>query len=535
MKMKAQCYFLGGISLLSCSVNYGRVPAAADPETPQSENREDAPNVLFILTDQWRKQALGYMHQDPVRTPHLDALSQWGFSFDNAVSSNPVSGPNRACIFTGLYTINNGLWANRASIDPAEPSAMGTVFKAAGYRTGYIGKWHMNGVVDMVADSTRRLGFDFWYQSIAHNHFRTNYYAPHINPDERFTREGWGPTLETDEAIGFMERSDGRPFCLVVSYAPPHTGGGPGFEDRYQPGKPMKLGYGYAGPAEFEAWYTDDYEKHPIRPNIMPTGKFPGTQSYAHAVPGYFGAVSAIDHEIGRLVEYLEKEGLLENTLIVFTSDHGELMGSHGLMTKGMPFEESEGVPMLFAWKGHVQPGRTSCVFSSIDILPTLAGLAGVEFPGADGVDYSAKLRGESFSDPEYVFTEFNFGGVGEKGRPWRAVFSEDYVYILAGPCRLREMFLTEGYALYDRKKDPYQLHPITRGMGYDAVIDQYHAVLERHLAAKGDRFISDMWNVSLEELPMKPHLNKENVDPNLKPGMLEARKAQKKGRRSRP
>lgn len=532
--MKTRFYMLGGLSLLSCASCYGREPVAKDAESREESGREESPNVLFILTDQWRKQAVGYMHEDPVQTPNLDAMSRWAVSFDNAVSSNPVSGPNRACIFTGLYTINNGMWANGASVDPAEPSAMGTVFKAAGYRTGYIGKWHMNGVVDMVADSTRRLGFDFWYQSIAHNHFRSNYYAPHINPDARFTREGWGPTLETDEAIGFMERTDGRPFCLVVSYAPPHTGGGPGFEDRYQPGKPLKLGYGYAGPAEFEALYTDDYDKHPIRPNIKPTGKHPETMSYAHAVPGYFGAVSSLDHEIGRLVGYLEKKGLLENTIIVFTSDHGEMMGSQGLMTKGVPFEESEGVPMLFAWKGRVAPSRESCVFSSVDILPTLAGLAGVEFPGADGVDYSPLLLGECFDKPEYVFTEFNFGGVGEKGRPWRAVFSENYVYILAGPSYLRNAFIPKGYVLYDRKKDPYQQHPILRGMGYDAVIDQYHAVLERHLAAKGDPFIQKMWNVSVDELPSKPYLNKENADPNLKPGMIEARRAQKKKRMTR-
>ena len=131
--MKTQCYILGGLSLASCSLSHGSLSAAVtDPDASRTESREDAPNVLFILTDQWRKQAVGYMHEDPVRTPHLDALSQWGYSFDNAVSTNPVSGPNRACIFTGLYTINNGMWANGASVDPAEPSAMGTVFKAAG-------------------------------------------------------------------------------------------------------------------------------------------------------------------------------------------------------------------------------------------------------------------------------------------------------------------------------------------------------------------------------------------------------------------
>lgn len=529
-KQNLPLHGIGGIAFLSCSLASG-IPLYAGHGNTAGYDR---PNVLFIVADQWRKQALGYMDEDPVKTPNLDKLSGWSASFDNAVSSNPVSGPNRACIFTGKYTINNGLWANKTCVDPGEQSAMGTVFKKAGYRTGYIGKWHMNGFDDMVTDSTRRLGFDFWYQSIAHNHFWSWYYAPSVDAENRFRKKGWGPTHETDLAIEFMKGSD-EPFCLVVSYAPPHTGGGPGFEDRYQPGKPYHLGYGYAGPAEYEALYTDDYEKHKIRPNVKPTGNIPETMSYAHAVPGYFGAVTALDHEIGRLVDYLDSAGKLENTIIVFTSDHGEMMGSQGLMTKGVPFEESEGVPMLFAWKGHIAPARYGCVFSSIDIMPTLAALAGLDAPGADGVDYSSLLYGKRFRTPEYVFTEFNFGGIGEKARPWRAVFSEDYVYILAGPCRMRYEFFPEGYVLFDRKNDPYQLHPITRGMGYDKVIDKYHKILASHLEDTGDRFMEDMWNVSEEELPDKPHLNKENPDPNLKPGAVESRqkaKARRTGNR---
>lgn len=508
-----------GLAAAGCSLG------AAEKVKPSESNVQEKPNVLFILTDQWRKQALGYMDEDPVQTPNLDKLASWAVSFDNALSSNPVSGPNRACIFTGKYTINNGLWANGTCVDPQEPTAMGTVFRNAGYDTGYIGKWHMNGIEDMVTDSTRRLGFDFWYQSLAHNHFCTRYYAPSVNPKSPFFKEGWGPTHETDLAMEYMESHSDRPFCLVVSFAPPHTGGGPGYEDRYQPGKPMRLGYGYAGPAEYEALYKDDYTRNPIRPNIGPTGKFPETMDYAHAVPGYFAAVTSLDHEIGRLVDYLEESGKLENTIIVFASDHGEMMGSHGLMTKGVPFEESEGVPMLFAWKGHIVPARHKCVFTSIDIMPTLASVAGLSADGADGTDYSQLLLGKKFKAPEYAFTEFNFGGIGENGRPWRAVFSEDYVYILAGPGKLRTDFIKEGYALYDRKKDPYQKTPIVRGMGYDKVMDKYHGILERHLAENGDRFISEMWNVSVEELPKKPHMNKENFDPNFSEEVLKAKK----------
>ena len=501
---------LTGLALAGTSVL-----AAAGAEAKSPAKEKDRPNVLFILCDQWRKQALGYMHADPVQTPNLDALSTWAFSFDNAVASNPVSGPNRGCIFTGKYTINNGLWANSACVDPNDKAGMGTIFKNAGYSTGYVGKWHMNGINDAVTDPSRRLGFDYWYQTIAHNHFRPKIYAPEES-GKIFTHDGWGPTNETDKAIAFMKRQKDDPFLLVVSYAPPHTGGGPGFEDRFQPGKAMKLGYGYAGPAEYEALYTDDYERHPIRPNIRPTGSNPETDSYAPAVPGYFGAITSLDHEIGRMIDYLRESGQLENTLIIFTADHGEMMGSQGLMTKGVPFEESEGIPMLFAWKGKIRPARETCVFNSIDLIPTMASLARIKVEDVDGTDYSPLLLGKRFKAPTYTFTEFNFGGIGEKGRPWRCVFSEDYVYMLLGPGKLRSNFFNEGYVLFDRKKDPYQLHPIVKGMGYDEVIAKYHEVLAAHLQETGDPFISDMWNCTVDELPAKPHLNKENHDPAL-------------------
>lgn len=488
-----------------------------------------SPNVVLLLTDQWRKQALGFMGEDPVQTPNIDKLATWGVSFDNAVATNPVSGPNRACILTGKYTINNGTWANGVPVDPNEESSVGRLFKDAGYATGYIGKWHMNGLDDMVVDPSRRQGFDYWYQSMGHGHFKSWYYAPHIDKDKKFQIEAWGPTHETNLAIDFIDdkKGDNNPFCLMVSYAPPHTGGGVGFEDRYQPGKKMKRGYGYAGPAEFEAIYTDDYSKNKIRPNIKPTGNYEGTDDYAHAVPGYFGAVTSIDHEIGRIIDHLEANNLLENTIIVVTADHGEMMGSHGLMTKGVPFEESVGVPMLFAWRGKIKAERHKCIFNSIDILPTLVESANLEIPeSTDGTSYAPLLLRGRQNTPKYAFTQFNFGGVGEKCRPWRSVVSEDFVYVLVGESKLKSGFFPEGYALFDMKKDPYQLNPILKNGGYDKIIDKYHNTLIDHLASLGDDFINSMWAV--DELPMKPSLNKENFDPNYKKMMILKNKRKK-------
>lgn len=490
------------------------------------------PNLIFVLTDQWRKQALGFRGEDPVKTPNLDKFASWAFSFDNATACRPVSGPSRACIFTGKYLINNGVFANGVPLSLNE-SSMGKLYKEAGYNTAYIGKWHLNGIDDHVTNPEARQGFDFFIQSMGHQPFKQGYY---IQDDKKRTFiNGWAPTYETDEGIKFIEsnKNSEAPFCLVLSYNPPHTGGGPGFEDRYQPGKltkdkTHKLGYGYAGPKEYEELYNQtDYDKNPIRGNTQPIRGTSDTSS--SAIPGYFGAISAIDNDFGRLIDYLEKNNLMENTIIVFTSDHGDSMGSQGLMTKGTWFEESIGVPCLIGWKGKTVHKRENSVFNNIDLMPTLLGLSDIDIPSdIDGTDYSPMLLGKDFKAPEYAFTSFDFGGVLEvKARYWRAIYTSRYTYVLCGINHNRH-FTKDGMVLYDREKDPLQLKPIYKGMGYDNVIEKLHSELVRHLEKTNDPFIKEYWNNPNAGLPK---LNKETIDfdsipiirENLKKGKIKS------------
>lgn len=465
-----------------------------------AENQK--PNVIFVLTDQWRKQALGYRGEDPVLTPNIDKFESWAFSFDNALSCNPVSGPNRACIFTGKYTINNGVFANEVPLDPKEDSSLGKVFKAAGYRTGYIGKWHLNGELEAATEASRRQGFDFWVQSLAHNPFSQKYYIAESNKDVKAYQRGvWAPTYETEVGINFIEKNKKEPFFLVLSYNPPHTSGGLGFEDRYMPGTPTKdgkrkYGYGFGGPKEFEDLYRNkNYAKDSIRKNIRTIVN--SNDECFDAIPGYFGSITAIDNDFGNLMRYLEENNLLENTIIVFTSDHGESMGSQGLMTKDTWFEESVGVPFIIGWKGKTIHQRSKELFNSIDILPTLVGMSQLPIPeSADGNDFSPLFFGKKFKAPEYAFINFNFGALKElnASRYWRAIYSKRYTYVLCGLNKYRS-FTKDGLVLYDRLKDPYQMKPIYRGMGYDKVIDKLHKELVRNFKKTGDPFIERYWN----------------------------------------
>ena len=455
------------------------------------------PNLLFVLTDQWRRQALGFMNEDSVLTPHLDRFAENAAVFTHAVSTVPVCTPDRAVLITGNYPLRNGVLANDMRLDENSQS-LGVVCKKAGYRTGYVGKWHIDGKRGFTPPGKRRQGFDFWHKSIYHAPFNQPYYIQD-NP-EQIKIEGWAPTYATDTAIGFMKEYRDHPFALVVSYAPPHNGGGKGMEDTYTPGildenKKQTYGYGYKAPSEFEAPYrTEEFNSTPRRPNVKPVkGKFES----APAMPGYFGAITALDHEFGRLMDHLKKSGLDKNTIVIFTSDHGEMMGSQGRMNKDIWYDEAAGVPCLIAGKG-IKAQRVDAPFGAVDVMPTLLGLMGIEKPSMDGTDFSPLLTGRKMDVPEFAFLCFYKGGAPENYRQWRAVYSDCYTYVVVDdspPYRATQIPKNGGAALYDRKADPFQQKPIYRGQGQDAMMDRMHAALTEHLKQQNDPFLSTCWS----------------------------------------
>ena len=193
------------------------------------------------------------------------------------------------------------------------------------------------------------------------------------------------------------------------------------------------------------------------------------------------------------------------------------------------------GVPCLVGWKGVIKPKLEIVVFNSIDLMPTLLGLSGLSIPqGVDGVDYSPLLLGKKFKAPEYAFTSFDFGGVEELKAPryWRAVYTSRYTYVLCGMNQNRA-FTKDGLVLYDREKDPLQLNPIYKGMGYDKTIDRLHAELVKHLDETGDPFIKEYWN---NPDAGYPKLNKVTMDPYsaLRKSGANAKGGKSKGNRNK-
>ena len=419
-------------------------------------------NVIFVMTDQWRYHAQGFAKLDPVQTPVIDQFAAKSFTFHNAIASTPVCCPNRACWMTGRYHQNHGVMRNEETAIRPEQILVSN-FKRAGYSTAYIGKWHLSGSFPRAQPTPEHLkkDFDFWYRVKNHTHFLLEYddHGKMIN-----LGRGWQPEHEVEKAIDYMKQPRENPFFMVLSFGPPHNGVYPGTgEKRHTPGSFSHRagGYGYYAPPEFEAPYTALKEQD-IRGNIRPVpvsgGPVPGeTESALGAVPGYFGACAAIDADFGRLLAYLKASGLEKDTIVVFTSDHGDSMGHRYRFSKYSLYEDSLRVPLIVA--GPAVPAaargtRDQRPAELIDLVPTFLAAAGLPVP--------PELPGENLLAPSAragAFSEMHGNGSDEiqrapaylwRTKDWKLIlyFDSDFPTARRAPAAFKG-------ELYDLAADP--------------------------------------------------------------------------------
>ena len=463
--------------------------------TAFAASRAARPNVLFVFADQWRRQSQGYLGEDPVLTPRIDAYTREAVSLTNAVSGCPVCSPFRGSLMTGKYPSSHGVtrnphhrWTSDLHLSP-EHTGFAEPFRDAGYQTAYIGKWHLHqptsgkddppddgsdGSDAFVPPGPHRFGWDYWYAYNAHNYHRNPRYWKD-SPDP-IRVDQWSPAHETDVAIEYLKNRDAaRPFCMMVSWNPPHPP--------------------FVTPQAWLDLYPEP-KKLPLRPNCDPVFNdfysYTRAKNLAHAQQEYFASVSSIDHEFGRLLDALRDQGVAEDTIVVLTSDHGEMLGSHSMASKNKFFEESAGVPMLIGFPGRVKPGLDDrLLINTPDLMPTVLGLAALDAPaGVEGTSFAPHLRGEKQELPEQqVIERTRHPPIPEDG--WRAVRTHRYTYAELGckPHRAKVESQWPGRwpVLFDRERDPYQLHPIYRGEGRDAVMDEMHDRLLVQLERNGD------------------------------------------------
>jgi arylsulfatase A-like enzyme len=435
------------------------------------------PNVVFVFSDQHRAQATGYAGDPNVRTPNLDRLAAQSVNFTHAVANLPVCGPNRATLLTGTYPTTHGLIVN--DIPMANPGvSLGEAYAAAGYDTAYIGKWHIDGHGrHSFIPQERRRGFDHWQVlECAHKYNQSMYYG---DTDEALYWEGYDAEAQTRSAQQYIrEHNKEKPFLLVLAWGPPHA--------------PYDT-----APEEFKFLY--DPHTLELRPNVPPEAEAKARQDLV----GYYGHITALDTYIGDLRETLRAEGLEDDTIFVYTSDHGDMLGSQRLQNKQVPWDESIRVPLLIRYpRGLGESGKTFEIpLNSPDLMPTLLELSGIPIPAAvEGISYAGLMRGEGSPGVEGVLIE-NVSPFGQwprsrGGKEYRGVRTSRYTYVkdLQGP-----------WLLYDNLEDSFQLNNLCNQEAHSVLQQELEALLQQLLQRVGDDFLpgsayADRWGYVIEE-----------------------------------
>jgi arylsulfatase A-like enzyme len=426
------------------------------------------PNILFLMPDQLRAAAVGYAGNPDVRTPHIDRLAGQSLVLPNTLANTPVCCPARANILTGKYTHRNGMIANDLRLRENEIT-ISAILREAGYRTGFVGKWHLDGgprTPGFIPPGPRRHGFEFWAANeCSHAHFHTQYFRDTAKPIpiEKFEVEAW-----TDLGLEFLRaaRQDPRPFFLTVQMGPPHDP--------------------YKAPPEYARLY--DPAKLTMRPNWKSGPGLPGPREIAE----YYGMVTAIDDQVGRILRGLDELGLAENTIVLFASDHGDMLGSQGSRLKRKPWEESINVPGLIRYPAKIPAGRRTTLFTHVDFAPTLLGLCGVWAPAEmQGTDYSALFTGGRVAHPDSAYFQIfgPFRGDGTE-KSWRGVRTERYSYA---------RFESGPWMLYDLQTDPYELKNLAEEAGARTLREDMDRRLAQWMEKTGDSWRFD-WTEPVED-----------------------------------
>lgn len=451
-------------------------------------------NILYIFADQWKKTAIGFENAQ-IPTKHMDEFAKECKVFDNAISSYPLCSPHRAALMTGKYPYSCGMWTNcKIGLDEIvmlkpQEETIGKVLKKAGYATAYIGKWHLDASEEnftkepksgarhwdaYTPPSERRQGFDFWYSYGAMDHHLTPHYWN--NTPNKINCDRWSPEVETDIVIDYLNNRDkSKPFSLFVSWNPPH----PPYDV-----VPQK--------------YVDLIHDIDLPSNVSDNMK--NDPEYLKTVKEYYGAIAGLDENFGRLIACLKEQGIEDDTIVVLSADHGEMMGAQGLMGKNIWYEESIQIPFMIRGAG-IKSGRTDTMFSSMDHMPTLLDLLDCEIPEAvQGKSCKKMLLGEvskELENLEHVFISMLPGmpgliepyrkrGLNNKAFGWRGIRTKDTTYIINNgthPDEKQERWL------YDLKTDPMQMNPM-KLKAEDEQCKIYDTMLLKHLNLIKDPFL---------------------------------------------
>jgi len=438
------------------------------------------PNVLFYFPDQLRAQETGYNGGRNVPTPNIDRLAAQGVNFTNAVSSCPLCTPFRAMVQTGRWPMLSGGVMNWINL-PSTGQSIADVFARAGYDTGFIGKWHLAAGAragslkrgepvkpkpesEFVPPGPMRMGYQHWEAYNFHANFAKAFY--YRDTPERLIMPGYETDAETGMAIEFMRRraSSGRPFMLMVAPHPPHP-----------PWRPEQ-----APPGALDRIPKDLY----WRPNVKGRKDAPTYDPRC-----YYSMIANVDDNVGRIMKFLDDSGLAENTIFIFTSDHGEMLASQGRYNKMVPYAEAVDIPLLVRWPNRIRAGtKSDALFTPMDHFPTLAALCGIGVPDiVNGMDLSAAVLGRKAPERDAALmmtfvSHWDFPETMTEWPEWRGLRTKQHTYV---------RWLNGAEEIYDNLADPYQMKNLFDGRRAPDVMNRLRARLDALLKESHDGFFA--------------------------------------------
>jgi arylsulfatase A-like enzyme len=428
------------LSLTTGGLLWSLSGAHATDQQRDGESPPARPNLLFVFSDQQSFDMLGSYGNEQILTPVIDRFASESVRFEHCVSSCPICTPYRGMLLSGLHPLYNGCFTNDVQMLSTPENAFGKALGKAGYQTAYIGKWHIHG-----GDRNRpvhggpaRHGFDNLFLT---NNCTVDFRAQHAyywnEEGEKVFFDEWEPLAQTRQALAFLDQCEAdKPFALFLSWHPPHD---------HMAEDPARR---YESPKE----YMDRYDpaKLVFRPNAA---EHEHLRDHYH---GYYAMCSGLDDAFGMLLEKLKTKGLDRNTLVVYTSDHGDLLHSHGRPAPKMfPEDESTRVPLILRWPDRLPAGRTSkLLVGPLDLMPTILELMGLPIPSGE---HGKNLASDVLSNNEDAVESlplFYYGPAQDWDRTWYGVYTPEYTYAYDLASKMGSSDLN---VLFDRRKDRWQ------------------------------------------------------------------------------
>lgn len=477
------------------------------------------PNIIFIMSDDHASKAISAYDSSLIQTPNIDRLASNGMRFDRCFCTNAICAPSRAVILTGKYSHMNGVVDNSRSFDGSQQT-LPKILQQSGYQTAIVGKWHLK---------SEPTGFDYWFILPGQG----DYYKPDfIGSEGKTSIEGYVTDIITEQGIEFMEKRDpDKPFFMMLHHKAPHRSWQPamrhlGMYDETKFPIPGNLYDDYAGksdasrqqamsisrhmsldydlkmpeelinkkgsdrelffgsgwgnpeqrmnPDDYEKWAAH-YQKRAAEYNALPADSVAiDAWKYQQYMEDYLSCITAVDENIGILLDYLESSGLAENTIVIYTSDQGFFLGEHGWYDKRFMYNEAHQMPLLISGPG-MENNTDKHMITNADFAPTILGLAGVETPeDMQGESFHEILEGSSLNDwrESVYYHYFEYPAVHSVKRHY-GIRNEQYKLI-------HYYYDIDAWELYDLQEDPQEMNNLINDPAYVEVVEQLKQELEK-------------------------------------------------------